>query len=255
MGPSQPAGSMSAPSQGSHSQGPTSPPASTAASSNPFVRSHQDELPAPSASDSLQGRSEGVRSTLDPKGSSASLSRMASSSAASHEDEICVAIKCPSLDKDSVLVRVRSTDTVLALKQTIQATWPGAPRADGMRCIRSGRILSDTEVFSQLTETVSIVPTTFLALSGPCIRHNLLTLHCVRPSPFLPIVHAEPHFLARRRGTALPSLGHSPRRVVRPTEQTHTFAAQLLSATTAAIAAAASTQPPTLRPSNASHPT
>ncbi|TKY90393.1 hypothetical protein EX895_000391 [Sporisorium graminicola] len=157
MGPSQPSGSMSPP-PSSHPQGPTSPPASTAASSTPFVRSHHDELPEPLsenqsvASELLRGRSEQPRSTLDSINNSTSMSRAASSSSASGEGEIAIALKCPSLDKDSAVVRVRSSDTVLVLKQTIEATWPGAPRAEGMRCIRSGRILSDNEVFSQLTE-------------------------------------------------------------------------------------------------------
>lgn len=105
-------------------------------------------------SNAFRGRSEQPRSNLDTMKSSTSLSRTASSSLALREDEISVTIKCPSLDKDSALVRVRLSETVLALKQTIEATWPGGPRAGGMRCIRSGRILSDTEVFSQLIQTL-----------------------------------------------------------------------------------------------------
>ncbi|GAC98369.1 hypothetical protein PHSY_005963 [Pseudozyma hubeiensis SY62] len=122
LGSSQPSSGSTSQLSRSHSQGPASPSASTAASSNPFVRSHDDEPPTP-----LSGH---------PSGS------------------ISVAIKCPSLDKDSAVVTVSKNDTVLALKQAIQTTWAGAPRADGMRCIRSGRILSDNEVFSQLAETL-----------------------------------------------------------------------------------------------------
>ncbi|CBQ69737.1 conserved hypothetical protein [Sporisorium reilianum SRZ2] len=204
MPPSQPAGSMSPP-PGSHPQGPSSPPASTAASSNPFVRSHHDELPAPlsgnqsSASDSLRGRSEQPRSALNTMKGSTSLSRDVSESSASHEGEISVAIKCPSLDQDSAVVRVRLTDTVLALKQTIQATWPGAPRAEGMRCIRSGRILSDTEVFSQLTEadaTDDDVPPSFSSTSTHV------------PSSYRPAF--EPYFSEPGLTTARSALGVPP---------------------------------------------
>lgn len=126
LGSSQPSSSSTSQLSRSHSQGPASPSTSTAASSNPFVRSHDDEPPTPMSS--------------HPSG------------------HISVAIKCPSLDKDSAVVNVSKTDTVLALKEAIQRTWAGAPRADGMRCIRSGRILSDNEVFSQLAETVSSSP-------------------------------------------------------------------------------------------------
>uniref|UniRef100_V5EDW0 Ubiquitin-like domain-containing protein n=1 Tax=Kalmanozyma brasiliensis (strain GHG001) TaxID=1365824 RepID=V5EDW0_KALBG len=70
-----------------------------------------------------------------------------------------VAIKCPSLDKDSAVVKFKATDTVLSLKQIIEATWAGAPRASGMRCIRSGRILSDTEVLGHLAEKPNLLPT------------------------------------------------------------------------------------------------
>ncbi|KAJ9475343.1 Ubiquitin-like domain-containing protein [Pseudozyma hubeiensis] len=122
LGSSQPSSGSTSQLSRSHSQGPASPSTSTAASSNPFVRSHDDEPPTP-----MSGHPSG---------------------------HISVAIKCPSLDKDSAVVIVSKTDTVLALKQAIQSTWAGAPRADGMRCIRSGRILSDNEVFSQLAETL-----------------------------------------------------------------------------------------------------
>ena len=186
MGPSQSSGSSSSPTS-PHSQGPTSPSGSTAASSNPFVRSHNHDLPA-SRSDSRQPASELHQSHhrgqhLHSALSSTGLSRTASSSSLPTDNDILVAIKCPSLDNDSAVVRVKSTDTVLALKQTIQSTWPGAPRAEGMRCIRSGRILSDSQVFSQLMETVSVVPA-----KGPCMSRRIAdltpsNLHCPTLTP------------------------------------------------------------------------
>ena len=170
LGPTPSSGSMSA-SSNPHAQGPASPSASTAASSNPFVRPHHDDQPRNIAADeplasepvSHPHRTQLASSTTDPVRSSSSadrrsssLSRTASSASLLRADEISVAIKCPSLDQDSAVVKVSLTDTVLALKHIIQRTWSGAPRADGMRCIRSGRILNDNETFAQLVQTVSI---------------------------------------------------------------------------------------------------
>ncbi|KAJ1035932.1 hypothetical protein NDA13_000587 [Ustilago tritici] len=167
LAPSQPAAGMSTPS-GSHSQLPSSPSASTAASSNPFVRSyHDDEQQVPTAADQQPAsqallqpqRSEQATAYYSDAGStnrsrSTSISRTVSSSSLLRSDEIAVAIKCPSLDKDSAVVKVRPSDTVLSLKHIIERTWPGAPRAEGMRCIRSGRILHDDEIFSHLTDSL-----------------------------------------------------------------------------------------------------
>lgn len=178
--PSQSAGG--APSD-SHSQPPSSPSASTAASSNPFVRSyHGDEqqvAPTPptqsSASQPLYQRQmseQGLAGTSTEAETqqyhrratssthlsrSTSLSRTASSSSLLRSDEISVAIKCLSLDKDSAVVKVRPIDTVLTLKHIIERTWPGAPRAEGMRCIRNGRILFDHEIFGHISESVSLL--------------------------------------------------------------------------------------------------
>lgn len=147
LGPAQSSSSMPSPSS-SHAPSLASPPASTAASSNPFVRSHHDQLPAPIAGT----RSPASETRQRPLPES---ERSSSSSSQSSAGDVFVAIKCPSLDKDSAVVKVKATDTVLSLKQIIEATWAGAPRASGMRCIRSGRILSDTEVLGHLSENVS----------------------------------------------------------------------------------------------------
>ncbi|SPO32735.1 uncharacterized protein UTRI_05763_B [Ustilago trichophora] len=167
-GPSQPSASMSS-SSSSHPQGPASPSSSTAASSNPFVRSHHNDPPEPIersqslASEPLQPQTRNKQAPLtnnakpsssSPPMRSASLFRTASSSSCPRSDHISVAIKCPSLDKDSAVVQVEPTDTVLALKHTIERSWPGAPRPEGMRCIRSGRILNDNEIFAQLVQTL-----------------------------------------------------------------------------------------------------
>lgn len=152
---SQPSGSMPAPSN-SHSQPPAaSPSPSTAASSNPFVRSHHGDLSESVADFQSTASAQHLRHRTEHQ----SIDSTASHSSL-NDDHIAVAIKCPSLDKDSAILRVKSTDTVLALKNMIESTWPGAPRADGMRCIRSGRILGDSELLGQLAQMVSVKPNT-----------------------------------------------------------------------------------------------
>lgn len=136
----------------SQPQGSTSPSASNAASAtNPFVRSHHEDSSAQPPPRMLH--CQNATGSAEP--GSTSLSRTESSSSLSQGEEIYVAVKCPSLDKDSVVVKVKASDTVRALKHTIERTWPGAPRADGMRCIRSGRILADGEILGQLSQNVS----------------------------------------------------------------------------------------------------
>lgn len=142
-------------SSGSLQQGPSSPSPSTAASSNPFVRSHHQDPTAPVADSESPYPHQQAPATTDSKDDSHYQRIPSSSSLSRDEGTISVAIKCPSLDTDSANVNVKLTDTVLDLKQTIERTWSGAPRANGMRCIKSGRMLQDNEVFSQLIQGVS----------------------------------------------------------------------------------------------------
>lgn len=67
-----------------------------------------------------------------------------------HSDKVLVAIKCPSLDCDSVEMAFQADASVLHVKETIEHTWRGAPRAHGMRCIRAGRLLRDHEVLRDM---------------------------------------------------------------------------------------------------------
>lgn len=174
---------MSSPS-GSLPQHASSPSSSTAASPPPsyFVRSHQaqdpqrDDAPVSSApafprtptTDAQDGQHE-PKHQRDQGSVLSNHTRASSSTSIDGRNSIAVAIKCPSLDKDSAVVSASLTDTVLSLKRNIERTWPGAPRAEGMRCIRSGRILRDSELLAQLAQNVSALNQQNLPVPHPIL--------------------------------------------------------------------------------------
>jgi len=174
---------MSSPS-GSLPPRASSPSSSTAASPPPsyFVRSHQmqdlqeNDAPVSSApafprtptTDAQDGQHE-PKHQRDQGPVLSNHTRASSSSSIDGRNSISVAIKCPSLDKDSAVIRASLTDTVFSLKRNIERTWPGAPRADGMRCIRSGRILQDSELLAQLAQNVSALNRPSLAMPHPVL--------------------------------------------------------------------------------------
>lgn len=73
----------------------------------------------------------------------------------SSQDEVLIAIKCPSLDRDSILIKAPLDASILHVKQIIERTWRGAPKAHGMRCIRAGRLLHDYDLLQEMTVSVS----------------------------------------------------------------------------------------------------
>lgn len=58
-------------------------------------------------------------------------------------DYVALTVKCPSADVDTQTVHLPHNSTIRDLKAHIQATWPGKPRTDGIRCISAGRVLDD----------------------------------------------------------------------------------------------------------------
>lgn len=88
-------------------------------------------------------------------------SRPTSPSTASQRQLLQLLIKCPSLgslDCDTRLMTVSADATIKQVKANIETTWPGRPKAEGMRCIRAGRLLSDEDVVGNVVVEVSLSP-------------------------------------------------------------------------------------------------
>ncbi|PWY96979.1 hypothetical protein BCV70DRAFT_167920 [Testicularia cyperi] len=155
----QPPSSTAAP--GPASTSPAASPSATAASTNPFVQSRHDRREG-SAFSSTSSAPGGLAQPAEPPGSSSShvgspqpMSRAASILSATADDEVLLSIKCPTLDRDSTLLKFKADASILEVKQYIERNWPGKPHAQGMRFIRSGRLLQDHEVLNGIAEGVS----------------------------------------------------------------------------------------------------
>lgn len=63
-------------------------------------------------------------------------------------------IKCPSLigSSDSSILSVSKTSTIAQVKQIVEQTWPGKPRANGMRFFKAGQTLSDEMIVGNIVK-------------------------------------------------------------------------------------------------------
>lgn len=63
-------------------------------------------------------------------------------------------IKCPSLtgSSDSSILAVSKTSTIAQVKQIVEQTWPGRPKANGMRFFKAGQTLSDEMIVGNIVK-------------------------------------------------------------------------------------------------------
>ncbi|EPQ27998.1 uncharacterized protein PFL1_04325 [Pseudozyma flocculosa PF-1] len=111
-------------------------------------------FPSSSSSSSGGGGTMSLHHSAPPSTpGSAPMSRAPSLSAldisADVGEGVLLSIKCPSLVRDSARIRFHPDTTVLQIKQSIERTWPGKPRSQGLRFIRAGRLLADTETVAE----------------------------------------------------------------------------------------------------------
>lgn len=91
------------------------------------------------------GSSRGTSSALDGNAVGSALVRLS--------------IKCPSSEapnSEGEILSVSASTTIAQVKKQIETTWPGRPKAEGMRCIRAGRLLDDAESVGDVLAGVSM---------------------------------------------------------------------------------------------------
>ncbi|KAN0063887.1 hypothetical protein ACQY0O_003493 [Thecaphora frezii] len=132
-------------------------PTMPSAAGNPFVESQSQSQRERTLHTTSNRPFPGSNSPIGspPMSGSATMSRAPSLSnldiSASTSESVLLSIKCPTLVRDSALIRFQPETTVLQIKQSIQRTWPGKPQVQGLRFIRGGRLLNDDETVRDFT--------------------------------------------------------------------------------------------------------
>lgn len=110
----------------------------------------------------LVGIKDGI--TISPGGASHSRLSGPNDMGADHaaDSTVHLAIKCPSLADnglaESTILSVPSHHSIAQVKQKIERTWPGQPKAEGMRCFKAGRVLTDETLISSIVSPVRLLP-------------------------------------------------------------------------------------------------
>lgn len=100
----------------------------------------------------MAGIKDGI--ALSPEGEQNSHHTSSSRSHLSINECVRLDIKCPSLtgSSDSSILSVSKSSTIAQVKQIIERSWPGRPKASGMRFFKAGQTLSDEMIVDSIVK-------------------------------------------------------------------------------------------------------